>query len=236
MNIKQTIPYILAKKFYSYIEHLPADLHRGLYKNKIKRVLTEISLSNGASLDNLSIISTNCFAGRIMQDLHLKYNSPTAGLYFFYPDYIEFLNNLNYYLSEAKLRFIEASKYELGNQRIKASKKKYPVALLGDKVEIHFLHYDSPEEAAEKWYRRSSRVNFNNLLIIGMQQNSCMPEDIEKFDRLSFKHKIMFSGKNMNYPSNIYMKEYNNSEEVGNPYSDAPRFYKYLLKHYRKSK
>lgn len=29
-----------------------------------------------------SIISSNCFAGRIMQDLEMKYNSPTLGLYF----------------------------------------------------------------------------------------------------------------------------------------------------------
>ena len=41
-----------------------------------------------------TIISSNCFAGRIMQDLGMQYNSPTLGLYFWYPDYIEFLSNL----------------------------------------------------------------------------------------------------------------------------------------------
>lgn len=41
-----------------------------------------------------SIISSNCFAGRIMQDLNMQYNSPTLGLYFFADDYMEFLSNL----------------------------------------------------------------------------------------------------------------------------------------------
>lgn len=37
-------------------------------------------------IDNsTSIISSNCFAGRIMQDLHMQYNSPTLGLYFWAP-------------------------------------------------------------------------------------------------------------------------------------------------------
>ena len=34
-----------------------------------------------------TIISSNCFAGRIMQDLKYEYNSPTLGLYFFADDY-----------------------------------------------------------------------------------------------------------------------------------------------------
>lgn len=46
----------------------------------------------------VSIISSNCFAGRIMQDLKMEYNSPTLGLYFMYPDYIEFLKHLEHYL------------------------------------------------------------------------------------------------------------------------------------------
>ena len=36
----------------------------------------------------ISIITSNCFAGRIMQDIGMEYNTPTLGLYFMYPDYI----------------------------------------------------------------------------------------------------------------------------------------------------
>jgi hypothetical protein len=66
-----------------------------------------------------SIISSNCFAGRIMQDLDMQYNTPTLGLYFFADDYIEFLSNLKYYLTEAKLEFLEQSRYPLANEETK---------------------------------------------------------------------------------------------------------------------
>lgn len=60
-----------------------------------------------------SIISSNCFAGRVMQDLDMQYNTPTLGLYFMYPDYIEFLQHLEFYLKEAKITFVEHSKIRI---------------------------------------------------------------------------------------------------------------------------
>lgn len=91
----------------------------------------------------------------------MEYNSPTLGLYFMYPDYIEFLQHLEYYLKEAKIEFVEHSKYPLGDQR-RAERSIahhwYPIGLLGGKVEIHFLHYHTEEEAAAKWYRRAQRI------------------------------------------------------------------------------
>ena len=139
-----------------------------------------------------SVITTNCFAGLIMQDLGLEYHSPTLGLYFMYPDYIEFLQHLEYYLREAKIEFLEQSRYPLGNERRAKAKEWYPIGLLGGKVEIHFLHYHSEEEASEKWYRRAKRVNMDDLLVIGMDQNLCTVSDIEAFDRLPYKKKVMF--------------------------------------------
>lgn len=52
---------------------------------------------------------------------------------------------------------------------------------------IEFLHYYSEREAAEKWYRRSSRVNWNDLIIIGMEQNLCTSNHIKEFDKLPFE-------------------------------------------------
>ena len=47
----------------------------------------------------------------------MEYNSPTLGLYFMYPDYIEFLGNLHHYLTKAKIEFVEHSKYPVGDER-----------------------------------------------------------------------------------------------------------------------
>lgn len=176
------------------------------------------------------IISSNCFAGRIMQDLGMQYNTPTLGLYFMYPDYIEFLRHLEYYLKEAKIEFVEHSKYALGDERRAKWKHWYPIGWLDGKVEIHFLHYHTEEEAATKWHRRASRVNFNKLLVIGMEQNLCKPEDIYAFDALPFKNKFIFTSKDIHTKSNVFMPEFTKAGEVGAPYRKGHIFYRYLTK------
>lgn len=177
-----------------------------------------------------SIISSNCFAGRIMQDLGMQYNTPTLGLYFFADDFIEFLSNLKYYLTEAKLEFLDESRYPLGNERRAKWTHWYPIGLLGGKVEIQFLHYHTAKEAAEKWYRRAQRVNFDKLMVIGMEQNLCTIDNVKAFDKLPFEKKIFFSTKNiLNVKSNCFLNVFAAQGEVGDPYQKGDIFYKELI-------
>ena len=173
-----------------------------------------------------------------MQDLKMEYNSPTLGLYFMYPDYIEFLQNLEHYLKNGKLTFVEHSKYALGDERRAArtiSHHWYPIGLIDGKVEIHFLHYHTEKEAAEKWYRRAARVNFENLLVIGMDQNRCTEQDIRIFDTLPFKRKLIFSThKITGVKSNIFMKEFAGKNSVGDPYKKGHIYYRYLAERLNK--
>lgn len=142
---------------------------------------------------DFSIISNNCWAGRVYQYLDMPYLSPTAGLYFFAPDYIRFVSNLKHYLG-CKLEFInlEDSKYyELLKERNQLS---VPVALLDD-VEIIFLHYKTPEEAAEKWYRRAARVNYDNIIIKLSRMNLCTEKEMAEFAELPFENKILLNNR-----------------------------------------
>lgn len=232
MKLRDTIIFKLTHPIYIRIINTICDIRRKPYIKQIQILFKHFGGGNSLLLNGLSVISSNCFAGRIMQDLKMKYNSPTLGLYFMYPDYIEFLSNLEFYLKEAKIEFVESSKYPLGNQRREACSHWYPIGLLDGKVEIHFLHYHTKEEAAEKWYRRASRVNFDNLLIIGMQQNLCTEQDIITFDSLSFKNKIMFSNIPIKLKSNEYMPEFWNDEYVGDPYRKGHIFYRHLISHF----
>lgn len=180
-----------------------------------------------------SIISSNCFAGRIMQDLGMQYNTPTLGLYFFADDYIEFLSNLKYYLTEAKLEFLDESRYPLGNERRAKWTHWYPIGLLGGKVEIQFLHYHTEKEAAEKWYRRARRVNFDKLFVIGMEQNLCTIDNIKAFDKLPFEKKIFFSTKQIEgCSSNCYLHQFVDNGEVGDPYKRAQDFYRTIIEQF----
>ena len=108
-------------------------------------------------------------------------------------------------------------------------KKTYPIGLLDGRVEIHFLHYKSEQEAFEKWQKRKMRVDFDNLIIIGMEQNWCTEPHIRQFDTLPYERKFFFSTKDLpDVQSNICMHQYSN--EIGNAYNDCRIFYKELIK------
>ena len=129
----------------------------------------------------------------------LIYNSPTIGCFFMSKDYIRFLKNLKAYLSMPLTQIKkENSKY------INYIKDKLPdnciIGSLGD-IEIFFLHYNSFEDAKVKFERRTSRINFNNMLVKFSDQNAFMDEDFYDFDQLDYVNKIFittrkFSSKN----------------------------------------
>lgn len=220
---RESLSYKLLYPLYIKAIHAYCYIRRKPYISKVKKLVDK----------DTSIITPNCFAGRIMQDLGMKYNTPTLGLYFMYPDYIEFLSHLEFYLKETKIQFVEHSKYPLGDERRAKWKHWYPIGLLDGKVEIHFLHYYSEAEAAEKWYRRAKRVNFEKLLVIGMDQNLCTKQDMQKFDRMPFRNKVFFSSRKIEGNSVVYMHEFANKGQVGDPYRKAHIFYKYFIRYFK---
>ena len=113
----------------------------------------------------------------------------------------------------------------------------YPIGHLGGQVEIHFLHYYSEEEAAEKWYRRARRINWNNIVVFGMEQNLCTLEDIKAFDKLPYKRKFFFSTRYLpEIASNCFVEKFSDCKEVGDPYKNGHNYYKALVENARKRK
>lgn len=142
-----------------------------------------------------SIVCNNCFGSRISQDCGYRYNSPTAGLYICYPDYIDFLKNLRDAKSSPVAFYSHPSAPIGGGQNSIIGH----LLLNGKDIEIHFLHYHSIEEAEQKWNRRCKRLNFDDLIVIGTEQNGCTEKDIIDFCQLPYKRKL-FICKNK-YPN-----------------------------------
>lgn len=184
-------------------------------KEKIKKIFYEIKryfVRKSIKNKNFSVISNNCWAGRLYQYLDMPYLSPTAGLYFFAPDYVKFVSDLRRYLNTT-LRFInpEESKYYEEIKRRNQTDK--PIGILDD-VEIVFLHYKTREEAEEKWNRRKERVNFDNIILKFSRMNLCTDKEIEAFCNISFENKFVFNTqKHPRFSSEIYWKgEITNNE------------------------
>ncbi len=187
-------------------------------KEKIKKFFYEIKryfVKKSIKNKNFSVISNNCWAGRLYQYLDMPYLSPTAGLYFFAPDYVKFVSNLRKYL-DTPLRFInpEESKYYEEIKRRNQTDK--PIGILDD-VEIVFLHYKTKEEAEEKWNRRKERVNFNNIILKFSRMNLCTDKEIEAFCNISFENKFIFNTqKQPRFSSEIYWKGKITNNEILN--------------------
>lgn len=139
---------------------------------------------------DFTVISNNCWAGSVYRYFGLPYLSPTAGLYFFASDYIKFVSNLQHYVN-SELEFVSAVGSAHADVLSRRNESDKVVAKLDD-IEIVFLHYPTPEEAAKKWKRRCARINWNNLFIKFSQMNECSDQDIRAFDALDFPNKLCF--------------------------------------------
>ena len=158
---------------------------------------------------NFTIISNNCWGGGIYRKFGLKYQSPTIGLFIMPRDYLKFIKNLEYYINECELTFIEP-KNSRNYEELKSYKSfgTYPIGKLDD-VEICFLHYKTQEEAKEKWERRAKRINWDNLIIKFNDQNNCSEDMIKEFNKITkYKKMICFTAKKIEGKYNIYMWEF----------------------------
>lgn len=172
-----------------------------------------------------TLISNNCWGSKVYKDLNIKYNTPFVGLFLYAPCYIKLLKNLDYYL-KLELNFVNKSKYGFSNQS--REEKWYPIGVLGNEIELHFLHYKSENEAKEKWTRRKQRMNMDNLFIEFSDRDLCTKRLLKEFDNLPFEHKVCFTAKS--YPDiscSIQLKKYENEEHIGNIYEDS-----YIVKKY----
>lgn len=66
-------------------------------------------------------------------------------------------------------------------------------------MEVHFIHYDSEEEAYEKWKQRAARINKSRLLVkMSIRDNGNVENKVKRFLQLPFENKICFTPVNMN--------------------------------------
>ncbi len=149
-----------------------------------------------------TIISNNCTGGIIYHDLGLQFTSPTINLYMSCPDYIRFLEHLEYYLA------LTITPYR-GDIR-----RDYPMGTLGD-LTLFFVHYHSFEEACAKWQQRVQRVDRENLYIIATDRDGYTPEILQRFNALPYAHKKLFTHLPTENPDCVYIAGFENEGQVG---------------------
>ena len=184
---------------YNHINSCYTEIYMGLLKKieyKILHYTNQIGKKKRRKKlqsTDFSIISNNCFAGTTYEYLDLPYKTPTIGLYFFAPDYIKFIYNIEKYL-KCDLKEIKAAESKWHNELIRNGHANNVIGKLDD-IEIVFLHYKNFDDAKIKWNKRRSRVNFDKIIYKFNDQNSCTEKEIKAFHKFKAKNKIFFTSK-----------------------------------------
>lgn len=178
---------------------------------------------------DFTIISNNCWGGFIYQRFNLPYKTPFLGLFLPAPCFIALLEDFENNMKKS-LRFISVQESAYYS-KINTSGREYPIGILGENIEVHFLHYKTPQEAVAAWNRRKVRINPHNILFKFAEMDCCTPALIERFDKLPFKHKICFTAHD--YPgcksTLLLSQKYIDGNQVKNESKFAPSNLKEIL-------
>ena len=150
---------------------------------------------------DFTIISSNCGGMLIYYDMELPYLTPTVNLSIEMNDFVRMAENLEWYMGQ---ELVEVK-----------GESSCPVGMLGD-VRIQLVHYESFDEGFRKWEERKRRINWDNLFFMGVEKVGGTYETIQKFDRLPYENKVIFT--HVRYPefsSAYYIKGFEDRNELG---------------------
>lgn len=193
---------LLAKeKMKKHIKLLNLEKTIAVETEKIKNFRIKNFIDSITTTSDFSIISSNCIGGIIYHDLNRKFLSPTVNLYFNGHDFLKFVSNLDYYLNlDIKLEYADNG-----------------ITGYLDDIELYFLHYDSIDDAREKWNIRKSRIIKDKIFIICTDRDGFDEQDFIKFKALNYP-KLLIT-RNADWKDEtfvLYLEQYAHLNEVDN--------------------
>jgi uncharacterized protein (DUF1919 family) len=174
-----------------------------------KRLQEKFNFLNRIGLKNrdFTIVSDNCWGGFVYKQFGLKYKSPFVNLFLFPRCFIALLKDFERVM-DSELIFIDPRKSKHLKQMLDAGGPlTYPVGVIGDGIELHFLHYPSEAHAYAKWQERKQRINRSNMLFKFCDRLLETPDLIGEFDALPYQHKVCLTKEPHPYRSVISVGE-----------------------------
>lgn len=151
--------------------------------------------------NNVTIISNYCLGGIICSDLGLPCLSPTKNMFCRSDHFIEFVNNLEYYLN------FNIEEYSPDSTNYEYEFASYaPMGIINNSIIWHFNHATSSREGVDRWNQYRKKVNFDNVAIL-MECHS--EEDAYKLNELSYSKKLGMYYKPLDLPNVIYCPLWN---------------------------
>jgi uncharacterized protein (DUF1919 family) len=143
-----------------------------------------------------TIVSNNCWGAHVYQALGIAYATPFVGLFIPPRSYLALLGDFNA-LMRADLRFVTASGSDSVNAWREREGLRYPIGILGGKVELDFQHYSDEGAALGAWRRRSARMveDSDRLFFKFDDREGATDADLAAFHTLDLPNKVCFAVK-----------------------------------------
>lgn len=160
---------------------------------------------------DVTILSNFCAAGKIYNDLGLRFLTPTINLFFGHHGFIDFVNHLDEYKSA---ELIDTNRFDFYG-------RKTPIGILRKNglpdIELHFLHYDSFEEAKEKWQRRYERIVKDKIFLVIEARDDHEHELIDEYASLPYPKVIFTNLESIPEKSVMHMNYYDTKQAERKP-------------------
>ena len=161
----------------------------------MRRLRNRIHLKN----KEFTLISSNCTGGIIYHELGIRFTSPFINLQMDSSEFIHMMLNLKEYMGK-ELEFFHHEQYNC------------PTARLGGGTVI-FTHYNTEQQAKQKWDERRQRINYDNLYVM-TNDRGVSEEDILNFEKIQCKNKVIFTSKQRNTPHALFLKDFQGKKGV----------------------
>jgi uncharacterized protein (DUF1919 family) len=153
-------------------------------------------LRAGLEHREFTVLSNDCWGQALYEGYGLPCQTPLAGGGMYSDCFLRFLGNIEGYLG-SRLRFVPKTRYlalgRIRNQRA-AQGLPWPIGLLGDDVEVHFLHYRTEDESRRAWDAGCERLNLNRIAVkFSADKDGATQEHVERFVALPFARKLLIS-------------------------------------------
>lgn len=150
-----------------------------------------------------TFLCPNCIGGILFHDLGLQFRSPTVNLMMLQTDFVKFVLHMEDYLAQ-KLSFFKHPEYD------------FPCARLGD-ITLHFTHYHTEEEAAQKWAERTARIDRDNLFVFLEERDGLTRKEMLQLGSIHARGLVIFTANAYpDIPYVLQISKYASDGEVGN--------------------
>lgn len=130
-----------------------------------------------------TIISNNCVGGLVSHMLGMEFKSPTVNLQILPEQFPKFCDHIEYYMNTELNEIFPKDFDNWTNIWMKKMYGTIPLMPFGiiDDIIICFQHYNSFEEAKQKWDERKKRIDYDNIGYIFHVKNKKYTEEAINF-------------------------------------------------------